>query len=89
VVYGGREAIQAALSGEFTCAVIDIGMPGIGGREVATALRRFPKTKDMRLIALSGWGTDADIKKNLQAGFDVHLTKPVQHEALLAALKLQ
>ncbi|MBK7401680.1 MAG: response regulator [Myxococcales bacterium] len=66
----------------------DIGMPGMSGYEVAQRLRADATQRRALLVALTGWGSDEDRRKALQAGFDRHLTKPVESaelQALLAA----
>jgi two-component system CheB/CheR fusion protein len=57
-------------------AIVDIGLPVLSGFEVAKRIRRNPSLNGVRLIALSGYGQDADIQAALDAGFDQHLTKP-------------
>ncbi len=58
--------------------ISDIGMPGLTGLDVARALRADPATTGIRLISVSGYGTDEDRKKAREAGFDVTLVKPVE-----------
>jgi CheY-like chemotaxis protein len=80
-VYDGAAAL--ALAGEMRprVAVLDIGMPGASGLDVARALReRYGRATT--LIALTGWGQDSDRRRALEAGFDFHLTKPVDPAAL-------
>jgi PAS domain S-box-containing protein len=82
LAYTGRQAIEAA--GEFAphIAFLDIGLPDISGHEVAQQLRyRYPE-REMVLVALTGWGSDADRRNSAQAGFDFHLTKPVTVDAI-------
>ncbi|WP_077001534.1 ATP-binding protein [Variovorax sp. KK3] len=67
-------------------AVIDIGLPGMNGYELATRLRSDEATCRMALIALTGYGRDADRQKALEAGFDDHFAKPAQVEILLERL---
>lgn len=75
-VYGGREAITLAHQFRPDAIVLDIGMPGMDGYEVARHLRNhFPST--MTLIALTGFGQEEDKARAREAGFDHHLTKPV------------
>jgi CheY-like chemotaxis protein len=66
--------------------VLDLGMPGLDGYAVARAVRTDAALTDMRLVALSGYGQPEDRKRTAEAGFDVHLVKPVDVGALLAAL---
>ena len=63
-------------------AFLDIGMPGLNGYETASALRRIPGLETMRLVALTGWGTESDRLRSAEAGFDHHLTKPAQLQAV-------
>jgi signal transduction histidine kinase len=67
-------------------ALIDIGLPGIDGYEVARRLRQMDSTAAIKMIALTGYGLAEDQKRVLEAGFDLHLVKPVDMEALLNAL---
>ncbi|MES2830396.1 MAG: ATP-binding protein [Pseudomonadota bacterium] len=66
--------------------LLDIGLPGVNGYEVARMLRREPTLHATRLIAVTGYGTDADKQKAVDAGFDQHLVKPVDLEALMRAV---
>lgn len=84
---------QAALDmlREFRPEVIlmDIGMPGMDGLEVARRIREQPPFDSATLIALSGWGQEEDKRRASESGFDHHLTKPVDLpmlEALLASV---
>ena len=67
-------------------AVIDIGLPGMDGYQLATEIRRRLAGKPMRLIAFTGYGGADDIARATQAGFDAHLVKPVEIDRLLAVL---
>ena len=69
-----------------TAAVIDIGLPGMDGYQLAAEIRRRLAGKPMRLIAFTGWGSPDDVARARAAGFDAHLVKPVEIESLLAAL---
>jgi PAS domain S-box-containing protein len=62
--------------------VLDIGMPGMNGYEVAQHIRRQPRYAGIRLIALTGWGQETDRNHSRASGFDRHLTKPVDIAAL-------
>jgi signal transduction histidine kinase len=83
VVGDGLAAVEAAARVKPDVALLDIGMPGLNGHDVARRLRAQPDTRATRLVALSGWGTDADRARSADAGFDCHLTKPVELQALL------
>ncbi|HEV3343318.1 MAG TPA: PAS domain-containing protein [Pirellulales bacterium] len=80
--YDGPSAL--ALTKEFDPDVIflDIGMPGMDGYEVARRLRQDPESKGVVLVALTGWGQNADRQRSLEAGFDHHLVKPVDAKTL-------
>ena len=67
-------------------AVIDIGLPGMDGYQLATEIRRRLAGRPMRLIAFTGYGGADDIARATLAGFDAHLVKPVEIERLLAVL---
>ncbi|CCD37090.1 multi-sensor hybrid histidine kinase [Candidatus Paraburkholderia kirkii UZHbot1] len=66
--------------------VLDIGLPGMSGFEVAREMRQRQATRDALLLALTGWSSDADRQNALDAGFDYHLTKRVTIADLEAAL---
>lgn len=83
----GRQAMRQASEIRPDIALIDIGLPDFSGYEVAARLRRQPETAGIRLFAFSGYGQAADRAKAAEAGFDGHLTKPVQLSTLLATLK--
>jgi PAS domain S-box-containing protein len=84
----GLSAIQAADANPPDIALLDLGMPEIDGLEVARRLRRKPPTAAALLVAVTGWGQEADRQRTLAAGFDHHLVKPVD-AAVLRALILQ
>ncbi|HEY8976721.1 MAG TPA: PAS domain S-box protein, partial [Burkholderiaceae bacterium] len=67
-------------------AIIDLGMPGLGGHEVAQRLRATEHGRGMLLVAVTGWGGDGDRERSLKAGFDAHLVKPVSVESLCALI---
>jgi len=66
--------------------LLDVGLPGMDGLEVARRIRANPRHRGVRLIALTGYGQASDRQATQQAGFDYHLVKPVQPEELLAVL---
>ncbi|WP_170162282.1 PAS domain S-box protein [Caldimonas tepidiphila] len=80
--HDGADALVAAR--EFAPAVVfcDIGMPGMNGYEVAARLRAQPAFAGTLLVALTGWGSEEDRRRALAAGFDAHLTKPVDIAAM-------
>ncbi|MCC6532575.1 MAG: response regulator [Burkholderiales bacterium] len=82
----GIDGVQLALSRRPDAAIIDIGLPGINGYEVARRLRALPTAANTGLIALTGYGQDEDRYRALEAGFDLHLVKPVGADRLVQAL---
>jgi signal transduction histidine kinase/ActR/RegA family two-component response regulator len=86
VAHHGIQALR--LLEEFTpdVAFIDIGLPGMTGFELAQRLRADHRTKGALLVAVTGYGRESDKEQALQSGFDRHLTKPVDHEVVLALL---
>ncbi|QOL49211.1 response regulator [Massilia litorea] len=82
----GLDGVALATAHLPNVALVDIGLPGIDGYEVARRLRANPATSAMRLIALTGYGLAEDQRRVLEAGFDMHLVKPVDIAQLLGAL---
>ena len=90
VAHDGPEALAAAGAFLPEVALLDIGMPGMDGYEVARRLRANPDFQGLLLVALTGWGQEADRRRSEEAGFDRHLIKPVDPEVvreLLADLR--
>jgi signal transduction histidine kinase len=85
----GTSGVDMAFFERSDIALIDIGLPGISGYEVAMRLRAAPETRDMRLIALTGYGQEMDQQRARDAGFDLHLVKPVEADVLLRALQVR
>ena len=77
VAYAGRPAIEAAHGFQPEIAILDLGLPDLSGYDVARLLRQDPALGSTRLIALTGWGQDEHKQRALEAGFDHHITKPV------------
>ena len=86
LVNDGREAVDAALAFRPDVILLDIGLPGIDGFSLAKTLRTLPETSAARLIAVSGYGQDRDRVRSAEAGFDLHLVKPVDPSKLTAAI---
>jgi CheY-like chemotaxis protein len=80
--YTGPEGLELVKQYRPDVVICDIGLPGLNGWEVARGVRRDPTVADARLIALTGYGTAEDRKRSREAGFDVHLVKPVPPEVL-------
>ncbi|MCE3261387.1 MAG: response regulator [Pseudoduganella sp.] len=79
-------ALRASASFVPDLAILDIGLPGMDGYELAGELRRRPGFAKTRLVALSGYGQQADQARSLAAGFAVHLVKPITPDQLYALL---
>jgi CheY-like chemotaxis protein len=81
-VHDGPTALEALRTQRHTAAVLDIGMPGMDGYEVARRARASPYGEGITLIALTGWGNDDDRRRSREAGIDHHLVKPVDLHVL-------
>ena len=82
VAHDGPEGIEAARRHRPEFVLLDIGLPGMDGYEVASRLRREECCKDAVIIAVSGYGQEEDRRRSKEAGFDHHLIKPLDHDAL-------
>jgi CheY-like chemotaxis protein len=78
----GPAALEAAIAFEPQVVLLDIGLPEMSGYEVARQLREHPKLKNVRLVALTGYGQESDLRLAQAAGFDVHMVKPVGFQKL-------
>ena len=78
----GPAALEVAETVKPQVALLDVGMPGMSGLEVARRIREAPWGREMVLIALTGWGQDEDRRRTKEAGFDHHLTKPVAPDTI-------
>jgi len=85
IAHEGGEALRAAEEFRPDIVLLDIGMPGLDGYEVARRLRR-QSSGPLRIVAVTGWGQDADRQRSAEAGFDLHLVKPVDASELAQAL---
>ena len=83
----GHDAIASAVAFVPDIAILDIGLPGMDGYELARWMRKQPSLRRVGLIALSGYGQASDRKLALEAGFDLHLAKPVDPEAVLTTIQ--
>jgi CheY-like chemotaxis protein len=86
VAHDGPEALTAVEEFEPEVVLLDIGMPGMDGYEVARQLRRRPAFAGTMLVALTGWGQESDRQESREAGFDRHLVKPVNPEEIRALM---
>ncbi len=82
VAHTGPQALQVASDFQPEVILLDIGLPVIDGYEVARRLRQDPRFKNTLMIAVSGYGSNADQQMSREAGFDEHLIKPVDLESL-------
>jgi len=85
VVYSGEAVLPEVQAWTPDCVLLDIGLPGKDGYEVARELRA--QGYQRALVALTGWGSEDDRRRTAEAGFDRHLTKPVELEALESLLR--
>jgi len=86
VAFDGAEALARFADFHPDAVLLDIGLPGMDGYEVARRLRALPGGRDVLLLAQTGWGQDEDRRASAAAGFDAHLVKPVDTQALLRLL---
>jgi two-component system CheB/CheR fusion protein len=86
MVHDGAAALEAASSFSPQVILLDIGLPGLDGYEVARRLRADPNYNEVCLIAVSGYGQAQDQQRSRDAGFNHHLVKPVNFDALLSTL---
>src|SRR5439155_16476598 len=86
IAYDGEEAVSKADGFRPEVVLLDIGMPRLDGYEVAQRLRTRPWGREMVLIAATGWGQEEDRRRSAETGFDAHLVKPVDPDALLQLL---
>jgi CheY-like chemotaxis protein len=86
-VHDGPVALSIFAELKPDVALLDIGMPGLTGYEVARKMRQSTQRASLTLIAITGWGQDIDKERAFAAGFDHHLTKPVDPQRLVELLK--
>jgi PAS domain S-box-containing protein len=86
VVHDGVAALERVATFRPDIVLLDIGMPGLDGYEVARRLQTLKKDRPFRIVAVTGWGQQADRAKSKEAGFDLHLVKPVDVNDLARAL---
>ena len=82
LAYDGESALQGARDFAPEMAILDIGLPDMDGYELARRVRALPGLEDVRLVAVTGFGQDADRSRAREAGFDGHLVKPVEIDDL-------
>ena len=84
--HDGVEALDVAERVQPDAVLLDIGLPKLNGYEVCQRLRERPWADELVIVALTGWGQDEDRQRSLDAGFDTHLVKPVDHSVLMRLL---
>ncbi len=85
--YDGAQAVEAAATLQPDVVLLDIGMPMMNGYEACRRIRAAPGGKNVLLVALTGWGQDQDRQRTHEAGFDHHLVKPVDPQALMQLIR--
>jgi PAS domain S-box-containing protein len=86
-VHDGNEAVEIAKARRPGVILLDIGLPGLDGYQAARQIRQDAKLRDVVLVALSGYGQNLDRRRSADAGFDLHLIKPVDVQQLLTLLE--
>ena len=87
VANDGLEAVEMFGRVQPEVVILDIGMPGLSGHEVARRIREMHSERPVILIAVTGWGQKADKDRAAASGFDHHFTKPVEPTVLSALLQ--
>ena len=83
----GRRGLEILQKDQFDMALVDIGLPGMDGYQVAQKIRQDPRHAGIRLVALTGYGRTADREAVKAAGFDEHLVKPLDQHKLTRILE--
>lgn len=86
-VYDGASALAMIKAFAPTTVLLDLGMPDMDGHEVARQIRGDPALAGIRLIAVTGWGADGDLRRTRESGFDDHWVKPVGPEKLMTLVR--
>jgi two-component system CheB/CheR fusion protein len=89
VVHDGQSALEAMKAFNPAVVLLDLGMPGMNGLEVARRMREDPACREATLVALTGWGQREDRRRTHEAGFDYHLVKPADVSTLQSILSLR
>jgi signal transduction histidine kinase len=86
LAHDGPDAVDAAERLRPDVILLDIGLPKMNGFEACRQIRQRPWSKDVVIIALTGWGQDIDRRRSQESGFDHHVVKPIEHDALVKLL---
>jgi two-component system CheB/CheR fusion protein len=86
VAYNGPDALGLVRAHQPDVVLLDIAMPGLDGYEVARRLRQMPSMNKALLVAITGYGSDADVRRCKETGIDYHFTKPVDPPELQRVL---
>ena len=87
LAHDGSQALDLAAEQRPDLILLDVGLPGIDGYEVARRVRQLPALDHTRLIAMTGYGQDSDKQAAADAGFDAHIVKPVEYPTLMEAIE--
>jgi two-component system CheB/CheR fusion protein len=82
LAHDARSALERAKTGAFDVIVMDLGMPGMSGYQMAEKIRSDPQLSHVLLVALTGWSQEEARRESARVGFDHHLVKPVALSAL-------
>ena len=82
----GYAALEIGRKQKPDIVLLDLGLPGMSGFDACRAIRKLPRGAEISIVAVSGWGQEDDRRKTQEAGFDAHLVKPVDFNALLTML---
>jgi len=86
VAHDGPHALRIGAAHRFDVALLDIGLPVMDGYELARHLRNLPNLRNTQLVAVTGYGQESDRSRALAAGFQEHLVKPVDLDALVTVV---
>jgi len=92
LAHDGPQALDAAFEYRPNAVLLDIGLPGLDGFEVAMRMRKQPVLQKVVLVAMTGYGQETDRQRSQEAGFDHHLVKPARFEqvqTILASISAQ
>jgi CheY-like chemotaxis protein len=85
--HSAPDAVTMALTRHFDVVVSDIGMPGMTGHELAQVLRAMPEYRSIPMVAVTGFDMYDDHDRSIEAGFDFHLSKPIDPVTLTQAIR--